>query len=94
MVPSVSLGEQLVRAIIHFPKYLIEFVGGFILSILTDLDLTILTLFGVAVGFLTQSVWWALVLFFGLYVTLRAVGGISDAIRDLASATYRLANRA
>lgn len=92
MTPPVSLGEQLVRATLGFPKYIIEFIGGLIFSILTDLDITILTISAVAAGFAVGSILWAVAGFFGLYVALRTLGGISDAIHDLASATYRLAN--
>lgn len=93
MSPTYSLSDQLVRALVGFPKYLIEFVGGLIVAILTDLDLTILTIFAVAVGFLVHGIWLAVALFFGLYAVLRTVGSLGDGLRDIASAGYRLANR-
>jgi hypothetical protein len=74
-----SLKASLTRAIVGLPKYLVEYFGGLVVAMFTIIDLTTLTIFAVAVGFVT-SVGVGVASFFGLYLIMRVISSIADAI--------------
>jgi hypothetical protein len=74
-----SLKTSLTRAIVGLPKYLVEYFGGLVVAMFTIIDLTTLTIFAVAVGFVT-SVGVGIASFFGLYLIMRVISSIADAI--------------
>lgn len=74
-----SLKTSLTRAVVGLPKYLVEYFGGLVVATFTIIDLTTLTIFAVAVGFVT-SVGVGVASFFGLYLIMRVISSIADAI--------------
>lgn len=96
----VSVWENLVRTIIGFPKYLLEWTIGLVIAVLSDLHITTLALTGIVSGLALSSVLWGVVVFFGLYSLSRVVALLSNAVgfgfQGLARATsesgYAFAN--
>lgn len=96
MVPQQpSAAEELVRALVGFPKYAAGWVLGLITAILTDLNITTIAVTGVAVGLATSSVLTGLAVFFVVYSLLRGVNLLSSSIgfgfQRLSDATYAAA---
>jgi hypothetical protein len=75
----MNLKTALVKATVGLPKYLLEYFGGLVVATFTIIDMTTLTIFAVAVGFVT-SVGVGIASFFGLYLTMRVISSIADAI--------------
>jgi hypothetical protein len=75
----MNLKTALIKAIVGLPKYLVEYFGGLVVAMFTIIDLTTLTIFAVAVGFVT-SVGVGVASFFGLYLIMRVISSIADAI--------------
>ena len=77
-----SVGEQIIRALVGFPKYAVAYVLGFYL-ILTDVDMTTLAIIGVLVGILTSPLW-GVVAALTLWLLFRTLSGV---VNPLAQAT-------
>ena len=77
---SRSVFEDLWIALKGAPTYLLGYVVGFVVFILSDVDVTTITLAAVALGFALSSVWWGLAAFFVLYVFARTIGSLADSI--------------
>lgn len=79
MVP-VSPWENLVRSIVGFPKYALEYTIGLIIAILTDLHITTLAITAVIGGFVFGSVLGAIFLFFIVYTLSRVASNTANAV--------------
>jgi hypothetical protein len=91
-----SQGEQLVRAIVNFPKYFAGFLLGFFVIVLVELDMTALLLAAVALGFAVDSVFWGVFFFLVAWVLLRTLSPlmmIGQAIQNVANNIILHANR-
>jgi hypothetical protein len=75
----MNLKTALVKATVGLPKYLLEYFGGLVVATFTIIDMTTLTIFAIAVGFVT-SVGIGVASFFGLYLVMRVISSIADAI--------------
>jgi hypothetical protein len=74
---EIPLGESLIRAFVGFPKYIIQWIGGLIVAILTDLHITTLAVTAVAVGF-ASSLSVGIATFFVIYSLSRIIAIIAD----------------
>jgi small-conductance mechanosensitive channel len=72
--------EALVRALVRFPKYILEWTVGLIVAILSDLHITTLTVTGVAVGFAASSVLVGVAAFFVVYTLSRIISNVADGV--------------
>jgi predicted MFS family arabinose efflux permease len=75
-----SAAELFVRALVQFPKYLVEWTVGLLIAILTDLHITTLAVTGVAVGFAASSVLIGVATFFVVYTLSRILSNVADGI--------------
>lgn len=86
-----SLAENLVKALVGFPKYIVEWFVGLLIVTLNDLHITTLAVTGVAVGFASGSVLIGIAAFFVAYTASRTFAIIGDGVavgaRSQASAT-------
>lgn len=74
-----SLKNELLEALKEFPGYLLGYLGGFVVFILTDPSITSLFLASVLTGLFATSVLLGAAIFFGGYVLLKSIGGLGDA---------------
>lgn len=74
-----SLSENLIKALEMLPNYLVSYVVGFFIVAITDVTITSLVIGAVLLGFLTSPLI-ALVVFFFLYVGIRAINSIANSI--------------
>jgi hypothetical protein len=89
------LSEQLVRAILGFPKFFVSFLLGFVVIVLVEVDMTAVLLASVVLGFAVKSALWAIFFFLVAWVSLRALsalGLIGQSIRNLFEAVVYHAN--
>lgn len=90
-----SLGEELIRALVGFPKYAIQWVGGLVVAVLTDLHMTAITVTAVLLGVAIGSVIWGVTGFFLIYSLSRVVGNLANSVgfglQDVASKLYTAA---
>lgn len=78
MKEESKLSHDLVDAIVGFPKYMVEYVGGLFYAILTDIFITTLTIGAIAAGFATTWIS-GLTIFFIIYAIARVVGNHASA---------------
>jgi hypothetical protein len=62
-----GMGEELVRTIVHLPKYALEWTLGLLIVTLSEYAVTAYLITGVLAGLLAHSVLVGLLVFFGLY---------------------------
>jgi hypothetical protein len=75
-----KLTEDLVRAILGFPKYAVEYLGSLIVAILTDVNLSTLGAIAVLVGIVKRSVSAGLLALFTGHFIGRSIGMLADSI--------------
>jgi len=75
-----NLGEDLVRALVGLPKYVIQYVGGLIVGVLTDFFLTGLAISSVLAALLLSSVLVGFATFFLIYTVLKPFIYLNDAV--------------
>jgi hypothetical protein len=87
------MGEELIRALVGFPKFAIGWVVGLIVAIITDLHIATLAVTGILAGFVFHSALVGVFAFFVAYSASRIVSYIANAIgmgtNRLADATYQ-----
>jgi hypothetical protein len=78
-----------------FPDYLLNYVVGFVLAILSDVTTTSLAVGSFFVGYAT-NVWWGLAVFFLVHTGIKIANAVNGAIvqqgRLTANAGHRLAH--
>lgn len=95
-----SLWEDLVRAIVGFPKYILGWTVGLIIAALTDLHITALAVTATLAGVFGGSILLGVLVFFAIYSISRVANLTANAIgfgaREIAGATsqagYTVAN--
>jgi hypothetical protein len=75
-----SAWENLVRSVVGFPKYIVEWTVGLIVAILTDLHITTLAITAALGGVYYHNALLGLLLFFVLYSASRVAGVIANSI--------------
>lgn len=95
MQSQPSVWETLVRSIVRFPAYALDWIVGLITVILSDLHVTTLAVTGVVVGLWGGSLLVGLVAFFVLYAVSRIVSNVANSIGfglgNLAQANHGIA---
>lgn len=80
MTNQSVLKDDIKTVVKGFPDYLVSYIGGFLVYILSNADITSIALFGVFAGLAIGSVWWGLMAFFGAYIIAKTIGTLGDAI--------------
>jgi hypothetical protein len=75
-----SITELVVRALVRFPKYLLEWTVGLLIAVLTDLHITTLAVTAVVVGFAASSVLIGVAAFFAAYTLSRIASNVADGV--------------
>jgi len=75
-----SAWEHLVRSLIGFPKYILEWTLGLIVAVLTDLHITTLAVTGAISGLYFGDVTLGFLLFFFLYTASRVASMVANSI--------------
>lgn len=93
MVPEQpSLWEDLVRAIVGFPKYIFGWTVGLVIAVLTDLHITALAVTAALAGVYGTSVLLGVLVFFAIYSLSRVANLTANAIgfgaREIAGSTF------
>jgi len=77
---QLSAWENLVRSVVGFPKYIVEWTVGLIVAILTYLHITTLAITAAVGGVYYHNALLGLFLFFILYSASRVAGVIANSI--------------
>jgi hypothetical protein len=79
-----SLGEDFVRAVVNFPKFLLQYTVGVLIFILSDYNLFTMALLGIVAGFVANAWLVGVLVFLGVYVASRAlsaaIGQVAEAV--------------
>lgn len=76
----MDLFESLKNSVRGFPRYIVQWVGGLVVVVLTDLHMTALAVTGLTVGWATKSPRWGVAAFFVAYTASRVIGNLADAV--------------
>ncbi len=80
------MGEDLVRTLVNFPKFLAGYVVGLICATLSDLVIFTVLIAAIAIGFLFGNPVAGVAFFFAIHAFTKIIG---DTIYGLAQAIYR-----
>ena len=80
MQQATSVTEELIRAIVGFPRYAYEWTVGLLVAILSDLHITALAVTGVIGGLVFHSILVGVFVFFATYAFSRVIGNLANAI--------------
>jgi hypothetical protein len=90
-----SAWEVLIRAVVGFPKYILEWVIGLVVAILTDLHITTLAVTAILAGFYFSNPLLGVLIFFAIYSISRVASLTSNAVgfgaREIAGANSSIA---